>query len=69
MVLSELSTVPDPEALQLWYFRQLQHFKPMAEDIAHYRRAKYNESPVHSLEWLWAASCRYLLMKREDYMQ
>ena len=69
MVLSELHTVPDPEVLQFWYFKQLQHFKPMAEDIAHYKRAKYNGSPDHSFDWLWAASCRYLSMKREDYMQ
>ena len=41
----------------------------MAEDIAHYKRAKYNGSPDHSFDWLWAASCRYLSMKREDYMQ
>ena len=38
MVLSELSTVPDPEVLQLWYYKQLQHFMPMAEDIAHHIR-------------------------------
>ena len=69
MVLSELHTVPDPEVLQLWYFKQQQYFKPMAEDIAHYKRAKWNGSPDHSFEWLWAASCRYLSMKREDYMQ
>ena len=41
----------------------------MAEDIARYKRAKYIGSPDHSFEWLWQASCRYLLMKREDYMQ
>ena len=65
MVLSELHTVPDPEVLQFWYVKQLQKFKPMAEDIAHYRRAKYNGSPDHSFDWLCAASCRYLSMKRE----
>ena len=41
----------------------------MAEDIARYTRAKHNGSPDHSFEWLWAASCRYLLMTREEYMQ
>ena len=38
MVLSELSTVPDPGVLLCLYFRQLQNFKPMAGDIAHYKR-------------------------------
>ena len=42
----------------------------MSDDIAHYRRAKFEPgNPVYSFEWLWAASCRYLLIKREDYMQ
>ncbi len=42
----------------------------MSDDIAHYRRAKFEPgNPVCSFEWLWAASCRYLLIKREDYMQ
>ena len=41
----------------------------MAEDIAHYKRAKWINSPDYSFDWLWAASCRYLTMKREDYMQ
>ncbi len=42
----------------------------MSEDIAHYKRAKYEPgNPVYSFEWLWAASCRHLLMKREEYMQ
>ncbi len=43
---------------------------PMSEDIAHYKRAKYEPgNPDNSIAWLWAASCRYLLMKREEYMQ
>ena len=44
-------------------------FKPMSEDIAHYRRSQYHNSPDYSFEWLWAASCRYLGQKRADYMQ
>jgi hypothetical protein len=69
MVLSELSEPPDPRILQCLYFQQIQHFKPLAEDIAHYKRAKYLGSTDYSFEWLWEASNRHLLMKREDYMQ
>ena len=50
-------------------FKQLQHFKPMAEDMAHYTRAKFMGSPDYCLQWLWDAACRYLAMKREDYMR
>ena len=69
MVLSELSEPPDPKLLQYLYFQQAQHFKPLAEDIAHYKRAKYLGSTDYSFEWLWEASNRYLLMEKEDYMQ
>ena len=69
MVLSELHTVPADDLLQFWYFKQLQYFKPMAEDIAHYKRAKYLGSPDYCFQWLWDAACRYLAMKREDHMQ
>ena len=71
MVLSELSYVPDQDVLQYWYFKQLQHFKPMAEDIAHYKRAQFlpGGSPDYSFNYLWEASCRSLTMKRQDYMQ
>ena len=70
LVLSELSVEPEPSLLQHWYFEQIKTFKPMSDDIAHYRRAKFEPGkPVCSFEWLWAASCRYLLIKREDYMQ
>ena len=34
MVMSELTHVPEPETLLFWYFKQIQHFKPMSEDIA-----------------------------------
>ena len=69
MVLSELSFVPEPSLLQFWYFKQIQNFKPMAEDIAHYRRCQWNNSPDYSVDWRGAASCRYLAQKRADYMQ
>ena len=39
MVLSELKTEPDPEILRFCYFMQTQHFKPLVEDIAHFKRA------------------------------
>ena len=68
MDLSELSEPPDPQLLLYLYFQQVQHFKPLAEDIAHYKRAKYLGSTDYSFEWLWEASNRYLLMEREDYM-
>ena len=45
MVLSGLSTDPYPDILQCWYFKQLLNFKHMAEDTAHYKRAKYIDSP------------------------
>ena len=67
MVLSELSKPPEPELLRTLYFRHVQYFKPPAEDIAHCKRAKYEPgNPVYSFEWLWAASCRYLLMNERD---
>ncbi len=70
MVMSELQTAPDPGLLQYWYFKQVQYFKPMSEDIAHYKRAKgIPGDPDYSFERLWGASCRYLTMKREDSMQ
>ncbi len=70
MVLSELQTQPDPGLLQYLYFKQVQYFKPMSEGIAHYKRVKgIPGDPGYSFEWLWKASCRYLPMKREDYMQ
>ena len=68
VVLSELSEPPDPKLLQYLYFQQVQQFKPLTEDVAHYRRARYPGSPDCSFEWLWEASNRYLLMKREEYM-
>ncbi len=53
MVLSELQTQPDPGLLQYWYFKQVQYFKPMSEDIAHYKRAKgMPGDPDYSFEWL-----------------
>ncbi len=70
LVLSELSVEPEHGLLQNWYFRQIEHFKPMSEDIAHYKRAKDEPGNlVCYFAWFWAASCRYLLMKLEEYMQ
>ncbi len=47
-----------------------QYFKPLADDIAYYKRAKFSDSPQdHSFEFLWEAVTRYLRMKREDAMQ
>ena len=69
MVLSELTFVPDSDTLLYWYFKQIQHFKPMSEDIAHFKRAQWNKSPDHSFEWLYGAACRYLAQKRSDHMQ
>ena len=53
MVMSELSEPPDPKLLQFLYYKQIQHFKPLAEDVAHYKRARYLGSPDHSFDWLW----------------
>ena len=40
MVRAELKREPDPEILQYCYFKQTQWFKPLVDDIAHYRRLK-----------------------------
>ena len=70
MVLSELRTQPDPDILRHCYSRQIQYFKPLAEDISHYKRAKHlPDKPDYSLEYLFEAANRYLLMKREDAVQ
>ena len=63
MVLSELTFVPEKSTLLFWYFKQIQNFKPMAEDIAHFKRAQWNNSSDYSFDWLWGASCRYLAQK------
>ena len=60
MVLSELTFVPEKSTLLFWYFKQIQNFKPMAEDTAHFKRAQWNNSSDYSFDWLWGASCRYL---------
>ncbi len=70
MVLSELRTQPDPDILRHCYFRLIQYFKPFAEDIPHYKRAKHlPDKSAYSLEYLFESANRYLLMKREDAMQ
>ena len=70
MVLSELRTQPDPDILRHCYFRQIQYFKPLAEDISHYRRAKHlPDKSDYSFEYLFESANRYLLMKRDDAMQ
>ena len=69
MVLSELANPPDPASMQFWYAKQIETFKPMAEDFNHYRRAKFRDSGDHTFEWPWAAGCRHLAEGRERYMQ
>ena len=70
MVLSELRTLPDPEILRCCDFNNVQCFKPLAEDIAHYKRARFVENKAdYSFEHLFEAANSYLLMKREDAMQ
>ena len=70
MVLRELKRDPDPEILQFLYFRQAQFFKPLAEDVAHYKRARYlDDKSDYTLDYLWKSSERYSLMRREDAMQ
>ena len=41
MVMSELSFVPDSATLQFWHYKQVKDFKPLSEDIAHYRRSQW----------------------------
>ena len=53
-----------------YYFKQVQCFKPLAEDITHFKRAKLlDDKSDHSFEFLVEAANRFLLMKREDAMQ
>ena len=47
MAMSVLAFVPDPVTLQFRYCRQIKDFKPMSEDIAHYRRSPWSKSPDH----------------------
>ena len=54
MVLSELTNKPDDSTLLFWYFKQIQNFKPMAEDTAHFRRAQWMKTPDYTFGWLWA---------------
>ncbi len=70
MVMSELATTPDPAILQYCYFRHKQNFKPLADDSAYYKRARFAaDATDHSFEFLFEAASRYLRMKREDSMQ
>ena len=45
LVMSELKFVPDPATLLFWHYNQLKDFKPMAEDIALYKRCQWSKSP------------------------
>ncbi len=40
MALPELATMPDKDTLQLVYYNQIKGFKPLSEDIGHYKRAQ-----------------------------
>jgi hypothetical protein len=69
MALSELKREPDPEILQHCYFKQVPWLKPLAEDIAHYERARFlDDKSDYSFQYLFAATDRYILMKRDDAM-
>ncbi len=58
MVMSELATAPDPAILQYCYF------KPLADDIAYYKRARFAaDATDHSFAFLLEAATRYLRMK------
>ncbi len=69
MGLSELAKMPDSATLQFVYYNQIKDFKPMSEDIGHYRRAQWKGDPEYPFEWLWAAACQYIAQRRADYMQ
>jgi hypothetical protein len=56
--------------LAVLLLQQIQHFKPLADDIAYYKRARFAaDATDHSFEFLFEAANRYLRMKREDSMQ
>ena len=55
LAMSELEFVPDPATWQFGYYQQVKDFKPMTEDLAHYRRSQWSKSPDHSYDWLWVA--------------
>ena len=65
-----MKKTPDPEVIQHCCHKQVQSFKPMAEDVAHYHRAKYKtDSSDHSFELFFNAVNRHIRMKREDSVQ
>ena len=71
MVMSELGTAPDPAILQYCYFRQLQNYKPLADDTAYYKRAWFAAADAtdHSFEFLFKVANGYLRVKRDGSMQ
>ncbi len=70
MLMSELATTPDPAILQYSYFRQIQNFKPLADEIAYDKRARFAADATDlAFEFLFEAAKRYFRMKREDSMQ
>ncbi len=49
LVLNALKKAPDPDVIQRLHFRQLQGFRPLAEDVAHYKRATFLDDPWGTL--------------------
>ena len=64
-----METRPEDSLLQILYYNQVKHFKPLAADVAHYLRAQWNHGPEYCFQWLWDAACRYISQRRQDYMQ
>ena len=65
VVMSGPRKPPDPDSAHQSHYRQVQIFKPIAEDMSPYNRAKWDKSlaAYQSIGLLCDASNRYLLMK------
>ena len=61
---------PDTGVVQYCYHKQVQYFKPLIEDIAHYHRAIIGADKTgRSFEFLFTAVRRHIRMMRKDMFQ
>ena len=64
-VLRGMRKPPDPDMLELLYFKCIERFNGIAEDVAHYNRSD-ESSPDHCYEYLFNAVQRYLQRTRQQ---
>ena len=63
-VLRGMRKPPDPEVMEVLYFKCIERFSGIAEDVAHYNRSD-ETSPDHCYEFLFTAVQRYLQRTRQ----